>query len=147
MVYVVRSRQLYKIGRTDNLEARLTKLQSDCPQTVKVIYQLKTSDSAGLERYLHVRFASCHVRGEWYHLTAADIDAISAIQVWPSPELLMTMAPMMNGVPTPRKLKTHRRPVTCLRCGYQWRPYGRRLPRSCARCKSAYWNLPRERGV
>ncbi len=30
--------------------------------------------------------------------------------------------------------------VTCLRCGYTWRPYFARSPKHCSRCNSPYWN-------
>ena len=48
----------------------------------------------------------------------------------------------MKYQPQPRKLKTRRKPVTCLRCGYVWTPYGKHMPRKCARCLSPYWNEP-----
>lgn len=38
----------------------------------------------------------------------------------------------------------------CERCGHIWLPReptkrGNRLPVICAKCKSAYWNIPKER--
>lgn len=33
----------------------------------------------------------------------------------------------------------------CTRCGYEWIPKKKGLPRVCARCKSPYWDTERER--
>ncbi len=33
--------------------------------------------------------------------------------------------------------------LTCDRCGYGWDIYRRKLPKSCARCKSKGWDEPR----
>ncbi len=33
--------------------------------------------------------------------------------------------------------------LTCLRCGYTWRPRASTLPRKCPRCNSPYWNRQR----
>lgn len=40
----------------------------------------------------------------------------------------------------------------CERCEHTWLPreresYGKELPKVCPRCKSPYWNKPRQRGV
>lgn len=37
----------------------------------------------------------------------------------------------------------------CERCGYQWFPRGQTLPTVCSnpKCKSPYWNKPRQRPV
>jgi len=47
-----------------------------------------------------------------------------------------------------RKVRRKRKPVTCLRCGWTWVPYGRMMPARCAnqRCRSPYWNIPRREG-
>jgi hypothetical protein len=44
-----------------------------------------------------------------------------------------------------RQVRRKRKAVTCLRCGWTWVPYGRKLPERCAnqRCRSPYWNIPR----
>ena len=36
------------------------------------------------------------------------------------------------------------RPCVCLRCGNQWWPRQLQPPRRCAKCKSPYWNRPKE---
>jgi hypothetical protein len=44
-----------------------------------------------------------------------------------------------------RNIRRKRKPVTCLRCGWTWVPYGRGMPPRCANqtCRSPYWNIPR----
>ena len=47
-----------------------------------------------------------------------------------------------------RKVRRKRKPVTCLRCGWTWVPYGRTMPARGAHqtCRSPYWHTPpRER--
>lgn len=34
---------------------------------------------------------------------------------------------------------------TCTRCGHVWVVRGEQLPRTCARCRSPYWDRPRQR--
>ena len=33
--------------------------------------------------------------------------------------------------------------LECLRCGRRWKQRGRKVPRTCAKCKSPYWRLAR----
>lgn len=33
--------------------------------------------------------------------------------------------------------------LTCLRCGYSWIQRTAEVPRTCAKCRSAWWNTPR----
>jgi len=35
----------------------------------------------------------------------------------------------------------------CCRCGYKWRPKSDKLPVICAKCKSPYWNVPKQKGT
>jgi len=32
----------------------------------------------------------------------------------------------------------------CLRCGWKWFPAKLMKPRTCPKCRSAYWDLPRK---
>jgi hypothetical protein len=36
------------------------------------------------------------------------------------------------------------RPCVCLRCGNFWWPRGLQSPQRCAKCKTPYWNRPRQ---
>ena len=33
--------------------------------------------------------------------------------------------------------------MRCTRCGYMWTPVGEKLPQSCPKCHSPYWNRER----
>lgn len=35
------------------------------------------------------------------------------------------------------------RMLRCTRCGYEWFPRGRGMPRVCSKCHSPYWNKER----
>jgi Meiotically up-regulated gene 113 len=143
-VYVIQAGAYFKIGRTRDLVHRLSSIQADSPRVVKLIYQLETADSAGLERFLHQEYAPMRARGgrEWYALTRAALEAIRAIQCWPDPTRLHAHAVLSAG-PMPRGLRRGGRACHCLRCQYRWTPYHGRRPRRCARCRSPYWDVPR----
>jgi hypothetical protein len=72
-VYVIQSGKHYKIGRTTNLTHRLGGLRTGSPVPVKLIYQLVTPDSDGLERALHQQFAHLRAQVEWFRLTKAEL--------------------------------------------------------------------------
>lgn len=45
-----------------------------------------------------------------------------------------------------KKLERHRVSILhCLRCEARWIPRKLVAPKTCARCNSPYWNLPRQR--
>lgn len=79
MIYFIGSDEhpYVKIGYTDNLYRRLTKMQSDSPFKLKLLRQVEGDRL--LEEKIQNRFAPFHVRGEWYLcneeiLTAEDYD-------------------------------------------------------------------------
>lgn len=54
-----------KIGLTDDLELRLSSLQTSSPVEIRLLATQEGDWS--LERFLHQRFARLKVRGEWFH--------------------------------------------------------------------------------
>jgi len=69
-VYLIQNGDLFKIGRTDNLQHRLKQLQ---PCTV--IQTLKTDRSRDLEYELHQRFKSKRVpQTEYFRLTESQVE-------------------------------------------------------------------------
>lgn len=76
-VYLLRhgSRREFKVGRTINVLRREGEIRVELPHQVTPIHVIKTDDPTGVEEYWHRRFASKRLRGEWFALTAEDVQA------------------------------------------------------------------------
>lgn len=82
ILYILRNGDTdqYKIGITDNLNRRLSQLQTGCPcelQVVKVWTHYQREQIKKYERVLHRYFTKCGCRiranGEWFTLRTPDI--------------------------------------------------------------------------
>lgn len=64
MIYFIGSSEhpYVKIGYTDNLKRRLTKMQADSPFKLKLLRQIEGTRE--VEKAIQNRFAPYHVRGE-----------------------------------------------------------------------------------
>ncbi len=75
VIYFLRADNgLVKIGRTTNLEARLSTLRTHLPYELEVLRIIQSDRCKALEMEFHSRFASCRIRGEWFRLEPADIE-------------------------------------------------------------------------
>ena len=73
-VYLIRNGDLYKIGRTNNLERRMQELRPD--QQVQV---MQTNRSHEVERELHRRFSGKRIpQTEYFRLTPNEVAAAQA---------------------------------------------------------------------
>lgn len=63
----------WKIGRSVNPRRREKTLQDQDP---RIELKWKTSSVAGFETFLHNKFKDKRLRGEWFDLTATDVDWI-----------------------------------------------------------------------
>jgi hypothetical protein len=74
-VYLLRSGRYFKIGRSNAVGRRERELAVQMPERAEVVHSIKTDDPAGIEDYWHRRFAHARKGGEWFSLSAADVQA------------------------------------------------------------------------
>lgn len=74
-VYLMKSGKHYKIGRSSSAERREYELRIIVPEKLELIHKIKTDDPVGIEKYWHKRFEDKCQRGEWFALSASDVQA------------------------------------------------------------------------
>jgi hypothetical protein len=74
-VYLLRSGNHYKIGRSDELERRVKEIRISLPEAVSLEHAIKTDDPSGIEAYWHRRFDSLRANGEWFKLGPNELAA------------------------------------------------------------------------
>ena len=58
----------FKIGRSQQFEARLQSLQTASPFPLRIRKHIQTDNAAALEKYLHTRYAEYRRHGEWFEI-------------------------------------------------------------------------------
>lgn len=79
MVYFLRAedKDLFKVGITVNdLGQRIASIQTGCPYHLRVYGQINTPFYRNLEREIHQEWSDKRRRGEWFAVTAAEVDAL-----------------------------------------------------------------------
>lgn len=65
---------LYKIGYTTNsVKSRLKVLKTGNPFIIECLLEYKTENYRKVEKWLHSRYNSKRLEGEWFQLTTKDI--------------------------------------------------------------------------
>lgn len=75
-IYVIKSGQYTKIGRTQDLKTRIGSIGAKLPIEPVVIATYPVDDSAAAEATLHSLFAKKRLNGEWFDLDDTDIEQI-----------------------------------------------------------------------
>lgn len=75
----------YKLGRSKYLDKRIKQLSTLPPFDIELIHSLQVLFADKYESALHEHFASQRLRGEWFRLSAEDIESIRS-ESWARPE-------------------------------------------------------------
>lgn len=78
-IYILKSKNLYKIGRASNLKERMKTYKTENPFGIRVILQKKVDDYVEVEAKLLKEFKEKQVRGEWFKLDKEDLIKIKEI--------------------------------------------------------------------
>jgi predicted GIY-YIG superfamily endonuclease len=73
-VYVLKTgKNLYKIGKTQDLQKRLSSYHTHLPIVFRLVRQYSTAHMDDLEASLHMAFQHKRVKGEWFELLPDDL--------------------------------------------------------------------------
>jgi hypothetical protein len=75
-IYVVKSKNLYKIGRAKHPKSRIKTYRTENPFGITVIFQKEVDDYVGIEEKLLDTFKEKRIKGEWFNLTPENIQWI-----------------------------------------------------------------------
>ena len=74
-VYLVKSGDFIKVGRTTNIKGRMRALKTANPH-VELVGKKWVKDSEYVERAMHEKLSIHHFSGEWFKLSTISVDTI-----------------------------------------------------------------------
>jgi hypothetical protein len=74
-VYLMKSGNFYKLGRSNAAGRREYELAIQLPEKLKTVHLIRTDDPVGIEAYWHNRFETKRKNGEWFELDSNDVSA------------------------------------------------------------------------
>jgi hypothetical protein len=80
IVYLLKSGQNHKIGKTVDLDQRLTQLRIQLPDPTEVVHKIYTKNIHTLEAYWHRRFQGKRKNGEWFALDDNDVEEFMSVK-------------------------------------------------------------------
>lgn len=75
-VYIAESGGVYKIGMTKNPQKRMSQISPLLPHPINIIHVREVDDCSRAESFLHEKYASKRLNGEWFALSEDDIKDI-----------------------------------------------------------------------
>lgn len=76
MIYILKAKEVFKIGVTQNLEKRLKTLQTGCPFKIEVFFICETQNDYFIEQLLHKQYNEFNSYGEWFELSIIQANKI-----------------------------------------------------------------------
>jgi hypothetical protein len=78
-IYLIKSQNLYKIGRAKKIKDRIRAYKTENPFGIEILLQVKVDNYIKEENMLLDMFKEKKVRGEWFSLNEEDVELIKEI--------------------------------------------------------------------
>jgi len=79
-VYILRSGDFIKIGKSKDVDQRITQISPKTPMPVTLLHTIACDDMSWAESSLHRHYAHYRTNGEWFLLPKADLDWLLTIK-------------------------------------------------------------------
>ena len=83
VVYLLQGEKYFKIGKSINMEKRLTQIKLQLPYRVELVHTIHAAHPLQAESYWHKRFAALRRNGEWFELGEAEVAEFKSVEAMP----------------------------------------------------------------